>query len=166
MSAILSQLSEKMTSYNVYPDLPKKPSSPLVPQFYWSNTIRSKQQGLLELKERYSKKYFKYSKTLHRLLWLNACSSVLTVATGISSMAPLSTFIGLPVSIPFGVVSLAGTSVSGVTAALASKYQKKLSKVSKLVDTITSAIAVFETSVLSEALDNGKIDERVTPQCT
>ena len=44
-------------------------------------------------------------------------------------MATLSTFIGLSVSIPLGVVPLAGASVSGVTTALTKKYQKKLTKV-------------------------------------
>ena len=73
-------------------------------------------------------------------------------------MATLSTFISLPVSIPLGVISLAGASVSGVTTALTKKYQKKLTKVTNLTDIITSAIAVFEMS-LSKALNNGKIDE-------
>ena len=73
-------------------------------------------------------------------------------------MVTLSTFISLPVSIPLGVVSLAGASVSGVTTALTSEYQKKLSKVMKLVDMVTSAIAIFETSV-SKALINGEIDD-------
>ena len=62
-------------------------------------------------------------------------------------------------SIPFGAVSLAGTSVSGMATALTSKYQKKLTKVTKLVDIVTSAIAVFETSVF-KALNNGEVDER------
>ena len=49
--------------------------------------------------------------------------------------------------------------VSGVTTALTSEYQMKLIKVTKLVDIVTSAVAVFETSV-SKSLDNGEIDER------
>ena len=73
-------------------------------------------------------------------------------------MATLATFIGLPVSIPLGVVSLAGASVSGVATVLTKKYQKKLSKVTKLTDIITSALALFER-VVSKALKNGKIDE-------
>ena len=89
---------------------------------------------------------------------LNACASRLSVATGISSVATLSTFIGLPVTIPLGAVSLAGVSVSVVTTALTKKYQKKLLRVTKLTDIIMSAIAVFE-KCLSEALRNGKIDE-------
>ena len=71
----------------------------------------------------------------------------------------LSTFIGLPVSIPLGAISLAGASISGVTTALTSKYQKKLTKVTKLVDIVTWQLAVFEIGV-SKALNNGEIDER------
>ena len=74
-------------------------------------------------------------------------------------MATLSTFIGLPVSITLGVLSLAGASVSGVATTLTSKHEKKLVKDTKLVDTVTSAIAVFKTSVY-KASNNDEIDER------
>ena len=113
---------------------------------------------MLKLEEKYRKKYKKYTKILDQLTWLNACSHSLNVATGISSVATLSTFIGLPVSIQLGAISLAGASLSGVTTALTKKYQKKLSKVTKLDNIVRSALAVFETSV-SKALNNGKIDE-------
>ena len=91
-------------------------------------------------------------------MWLNACSSSLSIATGISSVATFATFIGLPVSIPLGVVSLAGASISGVATALTKKYQKKLSKVKKLTDIITPSLAVFERAI-SKSLKDGKIDE-------
>ena len=51
-------------------------------------------------------------------------------------MVTLITFIGLPISIPLGAVSLAGVSVSGVTTALTSKYS------------------------VSKVLNNGEIDEK------
>ena len=99
------------------------------------------------------------------------------MATEISSVATLSTFIGLPIRIPLGVVSLAGASISRVTTVLTSKYQKKLTKVTKLVDIVTSAKAIFDMSV-SKTLNNGEIDEGefnmvqvlhlnviITPQC-
>ena len=47
----------------------------------------------------------------------------------------------------------------GWATAFTSKYQKKLIEVTKLVDIVTSAIFVFETS-LSMALNNGEIDEQ------
>ena len=112
-----------MTSYNIYLDL-KEPSAPpppagqaQVPQSSCLNVISSnssKQQGLVRLGERYAKKYCRYSRILDRLVWLIACSSGLSIAAGISSMATLSTLVGLPVSIPLGAGSLARASVSEV----------------------------------------------------
>ena len=135
-----------MTSYNICPPIPSAPEDPQVD--YHLSTIQSKRQGLLKLEERYKEKYKKYTKILDRLTWLNACSSELSATTGISSVDTLSTFIGLPVSIPF----------SGVTTTLTKKYQKKFTKVMKLYDMVTSATPVFETC-LSKVLRNGKIDE-------
>ena len=73
-------------------------------------------------------------------------------------MVTFSTFIGLPVSIPLGAASLTGVIASRIISVLTEKYQKKFMKVTKLTDIITSALAVFETSV-SKALKNGKIDK-------
>ena len=81
------------------------------------------------------------------------------MTAGISNMATLSTFIGLPVSIPLGAVCLARATISGAFTVLTKKYQNKLTKVTKLVDIVTSAISDFETS-LSKALNNNEIDER------
>ena len=62
-------------------------------------------------------------------------------------MEMLSTLIGLPLSIPLDTVSLAGVSVSGIAMAITKKYQKKLKKAMKLIEIVTSALAVFETSI-------------------
>ena len=57
-----------MTSYNIYPTVPSAPDNPQVA--YHLNMIKSKQQGLLKLEERYKKKYKKYTKILNGLTWL------------------------------------------------------------------------------------------------
>ena len=145
-----------MTNYDIYPPIPSAPEDPQVA--YHLSMIQNKQQELSKLEERYKEKYEKCAKTLNRLVTLNACTSGLSIASGISSAATLSTFIDLHVSIPLGAISLAGAGLSGVTTALTKKYQKRLSKVTKLVDIITSAIAVFQMS-LSKALHSGKINE-------
>ena len=106
----------------------------------------------------FKNKYEKYTKILNRLVWLNACSSGISVATGISGVATLATFIGLPVSIPLGVASLTGAMASRIISALTKKYQKKLKKVTKLIDVVTPALVVFEM-VVSGTLKNGIIDE-------
>ena len=146
-----------MMDYNIYPTVPSAPEDPQV-EFHL-NVIKSKRQGLKKkLNERYKEKYRKYTNILERLTLLNSCSSSISVGTGISSVVTFSTFIGLPVSTPLGAASLTGACASAIISALTKKYQKKLSKVTKLTDIATSALAVFDTS-LSKALSNGKIDE-------
>ena len=61
-------------------------------------------------------------------MWLNACSSGISVAHEISSVATFATFIGLPVSIPLGAASLTGVTDSGIISALTKKYQRNLRK--------------------------------------
>ena len=106
----------------------------------------------------FKKKYEKYTKILNRLTWLNTCSSGISIATGISGVAKFATFIGLPVSISLGAASLTGVIASGIISVLAKKYQKKLKKVTKLIEIITPALVVFER-VISKVLKNGIIDK-------
>ena len=73
-------------------------------------------------------------------------------------MATFATFIGLPVSISLGAATLTGAIASGIISALTKKYQKKLKKVTKLIDIITPALVVFER-VVSGTLKNGIISE-------
>ena len=106
----------------------------------------------------FKKKYKKYNKTLNRLTWLNACSSGISIATGIFSVATFTTFIGLPVSIPLGAASMTGVIASGIILVLTKRYQQKLKKVTHLIDIITPALVIFER-VVSGALKNGIINE-------
>ena len=91
-------------------------------------------------------------------MWLNACSSGISVATGISSVATFATFISLPVSIPLGAASLTGVIASGIISVLTKKYQQKLKKVMQLIDIITPVSVIFER-VVSKSLKDGIIDE-------
>ena len=115
-------------------------------------------QGLKNKEQMFKQKYEKCAKILNRLIWLNAWSSGIRVATGISSVATFATFVGLPVSISLGAASLTGAIASGIISTLTKKYQKKLRKVTKLIDIVTPALVVFER-VISGALKNGIIDE-------
>ena len=91
-------------------------------------------------------------------MWLNVYSSRISVATGISSVATFVTFIGIPVSAALGVASMTGAIASGIISVLIKKYQKKLKKVTKLIDIITPVLVVFER-VIYGALKDGIIDE-------
>ena len=82
----------------------------------------------------------------------------LSLATGISSVATFTTFIGIPVSTALGAASMTGVTASGIISVLTKKYQQKLKKVTKLIDIVTPALVVFER-VVSGTLKNGVIDE-------
>ena len=61
-------------------------------------------------------------------------------------------------SAALGVASMTGAIASGIISVLTKKYQKKLKKVTKLIDIVTPASVVFER-VISGALKDGIIDE-------
>ena len=82
----------------------------------------------------------------------------ISVATGISSVATFATFIGLPVSMALGAASLTGAIASGIISMLYEKYQKKLKKVTRLIDIVMRATVIFDR-VISVALKDGIIDE-------
>ena len=161
-----------MTSYNIYLSLPWGPETPgpegssALPEApprsqvgYHLNIVQAKQRGLKNEEQMFNQKYEKYNKILNRLTWLNACSSgISVVATGISIVATFATFIGIPVSAALGAASMTGAIASGIISTLTKKYQKKLKKVTKLIDIVTPALVVFER-VISGALKNGVIDE-------
>ena len=147
-----------MTDYKLYPNLPPSapPKNPQVA--YHLSIIQAKMQGLKNKEQMFKQKYEKYTKILNRHTWLNACSSGISIAIGISSVATFATFVRLPVSIPLGGASVTGAIASGIISTLTKKYQKKLKKVTKLIDIVTPALVVFERLV-SGALKNGVIDE-------
>ena len=147
-----------MMEYKLYPNLPPMvpPENPQVA--YHLSVIRAKMQGLKNKEQMFKQKYEKYNKILKRLTWLNACSSGISIATGISSVATFATFVGTPVSAALGAASMTGAIASGIISTLTKKYQKKLKKVTRLTDIVTPALVVFER-VISGALKNGIVDE-------
>ena len=146
-----------MTDYKLHPNLPSAP--PENPQVaYHLNIIQAKMQRLKNKEQMFKQKYEKYTKILNRLTWLNACSSGISIATGISSVTTFATIIGLPVSVALGSASMTGASAGGIISTLIKKHQKNLKKVTKLIDIVTPALVVFER-VISGELKNGIIDE-------
>ena len=147
-----------MTDYKLYPNLPPSapPENPQVA--YHLSIIQAKQRGLKNKEQMFKKKYEKYTKILNQLTWLNACSSGISVATGISSVATFATLVGLPVSISLGAASLTRTIASGIISMPTKKYQKKLKKVTRLIDIITRGTVVFERAIPG-ALKDGIINE-------
>ena len=125
--------------YKLYPSIPSSPPSAPPEVGYYLSVVQAKRRGLINKEVMFKKKYKKYNRILNRLTWLNACSSRISIATGISSVATFATFIGIPVSAALGAASLTGAIASGIISVLTKKYQKKLKKVTKLIDIIAPA---------------------------
>ena len=147
-----------MMSYNIYPPIPSAlPDAP--PQVgYHLNVIQANRRGLKAKEVTFKKKYEKYTKILNQLRWLNACSSGISIATGISSVATFATFIEIPVNAALGAASMTRVIASGIISVLTKKYQQKLKKVMCLIDIVTPALVVFER-VVSGALKDSITDE-------
>ena len=147
-----------MMSYNTYPNLLSAPPD-VPPQVgYHLNMVQAKRRGLINKEVMFKKKYKKYNRILNRLMWLNACSSGISIATGISSVATFATFIGIPVSAALVVASMTRDVSSEIISVLTKKYQQKLKKAICLINIITPALVAFER-VGSGALKNGIINE-------
>ena len=116
-----------MTSYNTYPNLETDLPEALQVACHL-DMVQAKRRGLIDKEWMFKKKYEKYTRILNQLTWLNACSSGISIATGISSMATFATFIGLPVSISLGAASLAGATASGIISALTKCIKRNLRK--------------------------------------
>ena len=70
--------------------------------------VQANRKGLKAKQQIFKKKYKKYNKILNRLTWLNACSSGISIATGISSLATFATFIRIPVNTALSAASMTG----------------------------------------------------------
>ena len=116
-----------MTEYKLYPNLPSAP--PENPQVaYHLIIIQAKQRGLMAKEQMFKQKYEKYTKILNRLMWLNACSSGVSVATGISSVATFATFVRLPVRMVLRAASLTGAIASGIISTPTKSIKRNLRK--------------------------------------
>ena len=69
-----------MTDYKLYPNLPSAPPENAQVAYHLS-IIQAKMQGLKNKEQMFKKKYEKYTKILNQLMWLNACSSRISIAT-------------------------------------------------------------------------------------
>ena len=145
-------------SYNTYLILPSAPPEAPPQAGYHLKVVQAKRRRLINKEVMFKKKCKKYNKILNRLTWLNACSSGISIATGISSVATFATFIGIPVSAALAAASLTGAISSGIISVLTKKYQQKLKKVTQLIDIITPALVIFER-VVSKSTKDGVIDE-------
>ena len=142
---------------NIYPQSLTAP--PMNQESFNIEMVREYYQDIVNLKEKYNEKQWKYKNAYNRLLHASVASTV-GVISGVSTIETAFTVVGLPVSASLGVVSTISTCVGGVLLLTSKKYKKKPLKCYELLDKITSSLATFEVLISLSIDDNCAIDTK------
>ena len=84
-------------SYRIYPTIPSAPDLG-AQNSYHVNTLNNEYQELIKLRDKYSEKYKKCTKSIEKFMLANASSSSVAIVSGIGSVATGITVVGIPVS--------------------------------------------------------------------
>ena len=127
---------------NLYPQLPTVPS--MSQESFNIEMVRKYYQDIANLKEKYNENQQKYKNACNKLLHAPTGASSIDVISSVSTIGTSFTIVGLPISMPLGIVSTVSTCVGGFLLLTFKKYKKKLLKCYELLDKITSSLATFE----------------------
>ena len=139
---------------NLYPQLLTAPS--MSQESFNIEMVRKYYQDIMNLKEKYNEKQWKYNNADNRLLHASTGASTVGVVSGVSTIGTAFTIVGLPISVSLGVVSTVSACVGACLLLTSRKYKKKLLKCYELSDKITSSLATFET-LISLSIDDGTV---------
>ena len=120
--------------------------------------VRRYYQDIVNLKEKYTEKQWKYKNAYNRLLYASTGASSVALASGISTIGTSVTVVGLLMSSSLAIVSTVSTCVGACLLLTSRKYKKKLSKCYELLDKITTSLATFET-LISLSIDDDTITD-------
>ena len=137
---------------NLYPQLLTVPS--MSQESFNIEMARKYYQDIANLKEKYTEKQRKYKNAYNKLLHASTCS--FTLISGISTIGPSVTVVGLPISASLAIVSTVSTCVGACLLLTSRKYKNKLLKCYELLDKITSSLANFEV-LISLSIDDGTV---------
>ena len=139
---------------NLYPQLPTAPS--MSQKSFNIEMVRKYHQDIVNLKEKYTEKQWKYKNAYNRLLHASTGASSVALASGVSTIGTSVTIVGLPVSASLAIVNTASTCVGACLLLTSKKHKKKLLKCYELLDKITTSFATFEV-LISLSLDDGTV---------
>ena len=139
---------------NLYSQMQTMP--PMNQESFNIEMVRKYYQDIANLKEKYTKKQWKYKNAYNRLLHASTGASSVALASGVSTIRTSVIIVGLPISASLGVVSTVSTCVGACLLLTSKKYKKKLLKCYELLDKITTSLATFET-LISLSLDDGNV---------
>ena len=139
---------------NLYPQLPTAP--PMNQESFNIEMVRKYYLDIVNLKEKYTEKQWKYKNAYNRLLHASTGASSVALASGVSTIGMSVTIVGLPISASLGVLSTVLTCVGACLLLTSKKYKKKLLKCYEPLNKITTSLATFET-LISLSLDDGNV---------
>ena len=139
---------------NIYPQLPTAP--PINQESFNIEMVKKYHQDILNLKEKYTEKQWKYKNAYNRLLHASTGASSVALVSGITTVPTAVTVVGIPISVSLGAVSTVSTCIGAVLLLTSKKYKKKLLKSYELLDKITSSLATFEV-LISLSIDDGSV---------
>ena len=130
---------------SLYPNLPTVPS--MSQENFNIEMVRKYYQDIVNLKEKYTEKQWKYKNAYNRVLHASTGASFVALVSGISTIETSVTVVGLSISPSLAIVSTASTCVGACLLLTSRKYKKKLLKCYELLDKITTSLATFETLI-------------------
>ena len=143
---------------NLYPQLPTAP--PISHESFNIEMVKKYYQDIVNLKEKYTEKQWKYKNAYNRLLHASTGASSVALANGISTIRTSVTIVGFPISASLAIVSTVSTCVGACLLLTSKKYKKKLLKCYELLDKITTSLATFETLISLSINDDSVIDAK------
>ena len=143
---------------NLYPHLPTATS--MSQESFNIEMVRKYYQDIVNLKDKYNEKQWKYKNAYNRLLHASTGASSVGVISGVSTIGTSVTVVGLPISSSLAIVGIVSTCVGACLLLTSKKYKKKLLKCYELLDKITSSLANFEVLISLSIHDDTVIDDK------
>ena len=107
---------------NLYPQWPTVPQ--ISQESFNIEMARKYYQDIVNLKEKYTEKQWKYKNTYNRLLHASTGASSVALASGVSTTGTSVTIVGFPISASLAIVSTVSTCV-GACLLLTSKSTRR-----------------------------------------
>ena len=143
---------------NLYPQLPTAPS--MSQGSFNIEMVRKYYQDIVNIKETYAEKQWRYKNAYNRLLHASTGASSVVLVSGVSTIGTSVTLVGFPISVSLAIVSTISACVGACLMLTSKKYKKKLLKCYELLDKITSSLATFETLISLSINDDSVIDAK------
>ena len=111
---------------NLCPQLPTVPS--MSQESFNIEMVRKPYQDIVNLKEKYTEKQWKYKNAYNRLIHASTGASSVALFSGVSTIGTSVTLVGLPISASLAILSTISTCIGACLLLTSKKYKAKVLK--------------------------------------